>query len=103
MWVETIDGVSINTDTLEKIEVAPQNSVKVSPKDKVITIEKVTEDMTPEEKEKRAEEFKKIQESLGLSEDKYEIRAWSVQGNEEPYILFRGTKNDCEAALTKLK
>ena len=34
MWVETIDGIRIDTDTLEKLEVAHQNAIKVSPSDK---------------------------------------------------------------------
>ena len=51
--------------------------------------------MTQEEKEELAEDFKKMRDLLGLSEDEYEIRAWKAE-LEEPFILFRGTKENCE-------
>ena len=94
MWVETIDGIRIDTDTLDKLEVAHQNAVKSHPSVPVIRID-VGKDKTPEEKKKLAEEFEKLTEYLGLSEDEYEIRAWKEE-LDEPFILFRGTKENCE-------
>lgn len=95
MWVETIDGFCIDTDTLDKLEVVHQNTIHVRPSDKVITVDLNTKDMTPEEKKKLAEDFDRMLKDLGLSEDEYEIRAWKAE-LKEPFILFRGTKENCE-------
>ena len=103
MWVETIDGSVININTLVKIEVEHQNAVTIPPGTKVIQHEIDTENMTPEEKAKLDEAFDKMLEDTGLSEDKYEIRAWSANDQENPHILFRGKKEDCKTEFTELK
>ena len=101
MLVETIDSSLINIGALIKLEVAHQNSVVAPPGTKVIEIS--TENMTPEEKEELAEGFDKLLEHMGLSEDKYEIRGWSASHQEDPHILFRGKKEDCETKIAEFK
>ena len=130
MWVKTIDGLIVNSDVLEKIEVELYRTATVKSKSEPVRIKKYTDDLNPEEKDKLKEELKtlmehtnaiRVSEDKGISEDKevsedeevseneqvsediYEIRAWSVNESKRPYIFFRGGKNDCDSKFTEFK
>ena len=117
MWIETIEGFIINSDTLEKIEIKYPNIEESPPRAGPIRITLKEKDISAEE----FEELRKEMEALGIPkvseepenreepEDKEEseviceIHAWSAREKEDPYILFRGEKEDCESEFSDLK
>ncbi len=93
MWIETKDSSIIDANTFMKIEVKHHNEAKVSPRAKLRHFVEVNMDiMSPEKQGKNRDRV-----------DKYEIRVWMANGSDDPYILFEGTKNECESEYTKLK
>ena len=116
MWIETIDGFIVNSGVLEKIEVELYRTATVKSKSEPIRIN--MDHLSPEEKDQLEEEFKRLMEptksirssedeedSEGeeVSEDIYEIRAWSANDSKDPYIFFRGGKNVCDCKFTEFK
>ena len=128
MWVETIDGFIVNSDVLEKIEIELYRTATVKSKSEPIRLN--IDHLSPEAKEKLKEELNTLMEhtkSIRCSEDEkdsedeeifedevdsedeevpeniYEIRAWSANDSKDPYILFRGGKNDCDSKFTEFK